>query len=162
MNIRFKTIKKGEWVQASGRTALRYDVRVGEISAFEQQRFTGFFCKRVRKAVAEIQFCRMPTTLSEISIGASCNLRLSFRDRLDRDVCFLDEIVKPPRGYGIAACIDHNGGFNVINRTNTADRRIGNRSHTGHCFRLISEDGDDRGRIDNHFGSPRSSYSMSS
>ena len=62
---------------------LRRDVRVVEITAFKQQRFTGFLCERIGKAVAEIEFCRMPTTLSKISISASCDLRLSCRDRLD-------------------------------------------------------------------------------
>jgi hypothetical protein len=67
---------------------------VGEITAFEQQRLTRFFCKRIRKAVAEVQPCRMPTPFSEISVGVSGNLRLNCRDGFDGDVCFPDELVK--------------------------------------------------------------------
>jgi hypothetical protein len=42
----------------------------------------------------------MSAPLPKISVGACRNLRLSFCDGFDGDVCFFNEIIKPPRGYG--------------------------------------------------------------
>src|SRR5262245_17632166 len=133
------------------------DICVVEITAFEQHRFTRFFGKRVSKAVAEIQLGRMPTASSKISVGVARDLRLNLRDRVNGDARFANEIIKAPRGYRIAAGIDHNGRFNKIDRTEPADRCIGNCSRTGRCLWFIAKDGNDRRRVDNHFGSPRSS-----
>ena len=58
----------------------------------------------------------MSTAFFEISVGIYRNPRLNFRDGFDGDVCFLDEIIKPSRSYGVAACVDHNCGYNKISR----------------------------------------------
>jgi hypothetical protein len=93
------------------------DVCVREITVSEQQRFTSFSRKRIGKTVAEIQLGWMPAAFPEISVGVSRNLRLNFRNGLNGDACFSNEIIKPPRRYRVAAGVDHNCGFNKINRT---------------------------------------------
>lgn len=99
----------------------------------------------------------MSTTFSKISVGISGNFRLNFRDRLDENVCFCDEIIKTPTRYGIAARIDDNSGFNKINSAYAPVCRVCDRSRTERRLWFITKDGNDRRRVDNHFGSPRSS-----
>ena len=56
----------------------------------------------------------MPAALSKITKGLSRNPRLNVHDGLDGDVCFPNEIIKPPRSYRIAAGINHNREFTKV------------------------------------------------
>src|SRR6185312_17522341 len=130
------------------------EVGADEIITNEQQWFTGFSRQRISKAVAEIQLRRMPTTLSEVAIGIFRDLSLDFGDWFNGDAGFSHEIVKAPRGDGVAAGIDYNAGFNKSDGTDTAYRRLCNRLRAGQCLGFIAQNGNDRGRIDDHFGRP--------
>src|ERR1700730_951814 len=90
------------------------DVGVDEVIAFEEQRFTACFCKRVSKAVAEIQFGGMSAAFAEITIGFTRNSRLGLGDGFDSDTRFLDKLIEAPTGDRIAAPVDHERGFNEI------------------------------------------------
>src|SRR5450830_478850 len=81
----------------------------------------------------------MSTTFSEISVGISRNFCLNFRDRLDENVCFCDEIIKTPTRYGIAARIDDNSGFNKINSAYAPLYRVCDCLITGHALRFADE-----------------------
>ena len=82
----------------------------------------------------------MPTAFSKISIGISRNLRLNFRDRFDNNVCFRDEIIKPPSGDGVAAGIDDNSSFNEIDSTYAPICSGCDRSSTGQGLRFSTKD----------------------
>ncbi len=56
----------------------------------------------------------MPAAFAEIAIGRARDLRLRRGHRFDDDLGRGDEIVEPPRRDGIAAGIDHDGGFDEI------------------------------------------------
>ena len=130
------------------------DIRACKITTFEQQRFTSFFRKRIGKAVAEIELGRMSTAFPEIPVGVSRNLRLNFRHGFNGDACFSNEIIKPPRGYGIAAGVDYNCGFNKINRTDTVASAIARAQDIASgLLRRMAMIAD----VSDHFGSPRSS-----
>src|SRR5664280_2111363 len=81
----------------------------------------------------------MPAALTKISVGISCNFCLNFRDRLDKNICLGDEIIKPPSGYGIAVCIDDNSGFNEIDSADAPVCRVCNRAGVGHRLWFIIE-----------------------
>jgi hypothetical protein len=79
-------------------------------SPLKRQRLTGSFCKRIGKAVAEIQFGRMSAAFTEITISLARKSRLSLGDRFNKDPCFCDKIVEAPAGNRIAASIDNERG----------------------------------------------------
>jgi len=72
----------------------RSDVGVREIVAFEQQRFTCELCKRIGKAMAEVQLGRMAAAFAEIAIGVPCDSSLEFGHGLN------DDLRGSPRGHG--------------------------------------------------------------
>ena len=57
-------------MRALALSARRPDVGVRELVAFEQQRFTCGLCKRIGKAIAEIQLGGMTAAFAEISIAS--------------------------------------------------------------------------------------------
>ena len=65
-----------------------------EIITFEEQGFAGCLCQGIRKAIAEIQFCRVSTSLTEIAIGLTGEAGLFQGDGLNTDVGFLEEFVE--------------------------------------------------------------------
>ena len=85
-----------------------------EIITFEEQGFAGCLCQRVRKAIAEIQFCRVSTSLTEIAIGLTGEAGLFQGDRLNTDVGLFKEFVEASTGNRIAASVDHQSGFNKV------------------------------------------------
>jgi hypothetical protein len=148
--------KKKKFLALQGYFLNSSDVCVGEITAFEQQRFTRFFCKCISKAVVEIQLSRMPTPSSEISVGVSRDLRLNLSDRFNGDVCFSNEIIKAPRGYRIALASITTADSTKL--TALTRRIVASAiARAGHGLWFIAKDGNDRRRVDNHLGSPRSS-----
>src|SRR5208282_694343 len=136
-------------------------VRAPEVIALEQNRLARGFGKGIGEAVAKIQPGRVPAPLAEIAIGFARNPRLGFGNRLDDDIGLLKELVKPPAGHRIAASINHDCGLDVIDCRNATAAGAGNRLGIRRSFRLIAKDGDERGRIDNHRGSPFSLYNNS-
>ena len=67
-----------------------------------------------------------------------------------------DEIIKPPRSYGITTCVNHNCGFNKINRTRrqliASDIARAQDIAPGSSRKIAAMAG-----YRNRFGSPRSS-----
>jgi len=99
----------------------------------------------------------MAAASSKISVGVSCNMCLTFSDRLDRNVCFFYEFIKLPDRNWIAARIDDNSGLNKADSAYAPVYRVCDHVSIGRRIWFITKYGNDRGGIDNHFGSPRSS-----
>jgi hypothetical protein len=87
---------------------------VGEIVALEQQRFTCELCKRIGKAIVEIQLGRMAAPFAEIAIGVACNSSLGFGHGLNDDVRRFDQVVEPPARHGVTARVYNYRGFHEI------------------------------------------------
>ena len=86
------------------------DAGVREIPAFEQQWFACGPGKRVGKAIAKIQSCRVTAALSEIAVGFARNSSLYLGHRLDDYLRLLDEVVEAATGDGIAGSVDDGAG----------------------------------------------------
>ena len=81
----------------------RPDVGVGEFVAFEQQRFTCGLCKRIGKAIAEVQLRSMAAAFAEIAIGVPCDSSLEFGHGLNDDLRLFESARRTagsPRGHG--------------------------------------------------------------
>jgi hypothetical protein len=87
---------------------------VREIVTFEQQRFTCELCKRIGKAIAEIQLGRMAAAFAEIAIGLPCNSSLGFGHGLNDDLRLFDQVVEPAAGHGVTARVYDDRGFHEI------------------------------------------------
>src|SRR5574341_704361 len=83
-----------------------FHVRVDEIPTLEEQRLSCNLCERVGEAVAEIQFRRVSTASAEITVVVTRDPRLRLGDRVNGNLCFLQQIVNAAAGNGIAAAID--------------------------------------------------------
>jgi hypothetical protein len=87
---------------------------VREIVTFEQQRFTCELCKRIGKAIAEIQLGRMAAAFAEIAIGLPCNSSLGFGHRFNNDLRLFDEVIEASAGDRVTACVYEDRGFHEI------------------------------------------------
>ena len=90
-------------------SACRRQVGLSKINSFEQQGLTGHFGQCIGEAIAKIELCRMTASFAEIPIGFPCNPRLGFRNRLDDEASFPDEIVETPAGDRVAATVNDHG-----------------------------------------------------
>ena len=90
------------------------DIGLLEIVAFEQQRLTRDLCKRIGKAIAEIQLRLMPTAFAKIAISFPRNSSLGFGHRLNDNLRLQDERIEMPAGDGITAGVDDDRGFDEI------------------------------------------------
>ena len=61
----------------------------------------------------------MATGFPEIAIGLACDLSLRFGDRLDRDLSYLDELIKTAACNRVFAAINHRRGFHKADGRNT-------------------------------------------
>lgn len=95
-----------------------FDIGVREIVALKEKRFTRDLCKRISKAIAEIQRRRMAAAFAEIAIGLSCNSSLGFGDWLDNHLRLFDQIIETTAGNGITACVDNESSFEEVGGRN--------------------------------------------
>jgi hypothetical protein len=114
---------------------------VREIVTFEQQRFTCELCKRIGKAIAEIQLGRMAAAFAEIAIGLPCNSSLGFGHRFNNDLRLFDEVIEASAGDRVTACVYEDRGFHEISGGHTAGSAILDRTRAGSSRRIaISAD----------------------
>jgi hypothetical protein len=85
-----------------------------KIVAFKQQRLTRGLCKRIRKAITEIQLRLMATAFAKIAISFPRNPSLGFGHRLNDNLRLMDELIKTPAGNGITTGVDDDRGFDEI------------------------------------------------
>jgi hypothetical protein len=94
----------------------------------------------------------MSAAFTEIAIGLARNSRVSFGDRFNNDPCFLDKLVEPPAGDGIAAAIDHQRGFNEVGGGNASYRISLDRECAIFRFGFVAKDCNKRRRVDDSPG----------
>ena len=140
--------------------ASRVNVGMAKIISLEQERFALLFRQRISEAIPKIKARTMPA-FAEIAIRLAGNFCLPVGHCLDDNLRFAEEVIEAAAGDGIAAAIDHNGSLNITNRRNAT--RLGPVHGLRHHWRLRfgPQNGDDGRRIEDHFGSPFSSYNIS-
>ena len=114
----------------------------------------------VGEAVAEVQSCGV-VALAESPPGLACRLRLFRSDRLQFDLCPSKEPIKLVAGCGTEAAFEDNCSLQESGGGYAAGGGRGNGSFEALCVGFPEQDGQDCRRVDDHLGSPLSSYSRS-
>ena len=99
----------------------------------------------------------MPAASAEIPKGFARDPRLHLGNGLDDQLRLADEIVKTAADDRIMASVNNYRSFEEISRRDAAVRGGFDRPRTGRRFRLVAEDRDQRGSVDDYRGKPRSS-----
>ena len=78
----------------------RFHIRPREILPLEQKRLPFGFRQRIGKAITKIQFGGMAAGFPEVAIGLAGDASLHFGDWLNRDLSYLDQLIKAAAGPG--------------------------------------------------------------
>ena len=100
----------------------------------------------------------MAAAFSEVAIGRAGDLGLLAVDRLNDDPRRSDGVVETAAGDWALGGVDDDSGFEVV-RSRHALRlaRVAQREKEAIGAGLVPNERDESGRIDDHFGKPRSS-----
>ena len=130
---------------------------MSETITLEQERLAHRARQGIGEAVAKVQTRGVPATASKIPVYVACNSCPNLGTRLDDELSFPDEIVKTAAGDRIAAAVDDDCGFEEIGCRDMPPRCGFDRRCVVRRLRLVAKDRDQRGRVDDHLGKPRSS-----
>ena len=134
----------------------RRDIRFLEILSLEQKRLGSSFGKGIGKTVTEIQPSRV-APLAEIEKGLTGKVCVVDRDGLNEDPCATKKVVALAPRVGPNLPLNHNGQFHKISGADPAAVCVMNELGVEYPLGLAEEDRGQRGGVQNHFGSPRSS-----
>ena len=133
----------------------RRDVCLREIATLEQQRFVLRARERVRETVPEVQRRRMIA----LAVTAPClagNVELVCGDRHRRNVGAGEECIERIASGPPTAAFHNHGRFQYVRYGHATGRGGDQRLKPGSIF-LLEEHCEQRGRVHDHLGSPRSS-----
>ena len=139
-----------------GRGSRGLDVGECEVAAFEEERLSRGFRKGVREAVPEVQPRRV-VTLAEPPPGPARGFRMVGGNRRQLDPRLFEKSVELVSGRGAAPAFEDDGCFQEVDDRHAAAWGLRNRPVVPLRILFAEEDGHERRRVDNHFGSPRSS-----
>ena len=134
------------------------DLNVGklEVLALEQKGLPRCFRKRIGEAVAEVQPRRV-VALAKSPPSPARGLRMGRGDRLQLNRRFFQECIKLMAGGGAAATLKDDCCFQKGSYRHASGRCHRDGSGIALRVRLVEQDRQDRRRVDDHLGSPRSS-----
>ena len=128
-----------------------------EVVSLEQQRFLSGLGKGISKTVPEIQLGRVATALAEVAVRLARNACLTFSNRLDRHLCFPEQVIESAARDRVAAAIDDGRRFDIIDRGNAPMDGFLDCLRKHGRFSFIAKYGDDCRCVENDCGSPFSS-----
>lgn len=128
-----------------------------EVIAFPEQRFTQVRCQCVGDAIPEVQSGRMAAAFAEICVSLPGQTRLALGNGLYDELGFLDYFVKSSADDRIPLGVKDNPAFEITGSREPSRLGAGDGPRVHRRVVLLPEDRDDRRRIDDHAGSPRSS-----
>ena len=114
----------------------------------------------VGKAVAIIQPCPMMAA-PIVAIGGAGSIGVLHRDRLDLQPQGVDQILETDLRRRVPVQIDDDGGLDPIGGGHAQRRRVDHGRGKPWFVRLVENDRQQGRAIDDHRGSPFSSYSQS-
>ena len=130
---------------------------MGEVVAFEQQRFAAGHGQRVGEAVTEVQAGRVPTLAEPLERGAG-DAGLFGIDRDDFAAGLLQQAVERLHAARAVADLQHDGRLHVRGGRQQAGVGPLDGGDEGHLLRFTGEDGNQgRGVQDHQRGRPCSS-----
>ncbi len=135
---------------------MRVDVGQSEIGALEQQGFAGRLGEHVGKTVAEVQ-ARLVAALAEVEEGLAGEFAVLEGHRLDDDAGAAEKGLGLAHAVRAELALDHHRELDVVGDADPADVGVVDPFDEGLRLRLAVEDRDESGRVDDHFGRPRSS-----
>src|SRR5947207_2922486 len=165
---RWSAPRKSSWVSAKRRSAnasicsgkvtcaRHADIGVDKVPTLKQQRFVHRFSQCVSETIAEIQPGPMPSP-PEVVVGLASQGALMQGYGFNDDGSSTQERFCLPGGTRPGLPFEDNIEFQVVHDTEAANVRRQNQAREVLGFRLFKQYGDQRGSIENHFGSPCSS-----
>jgi len=132
----------------------RCDIGAIEVYSLEQKRFTFVPCKGVSEAIAEVQTRSMFAPFSEVAIRLASNSCLSFRNRLNLNLSFSNEVVEASTCDWISGPVYHNCSFEEVSRRNTSMMCLLYCLRIGGGVGFSTKNRNEGGSIDDHFGRP--------
>jgi hypothetical protein len=134
-----------------------FDVCLAEVHSLEKKGFTGRPRKRIREAIAKVQLRRV-ASLTEIKEGLPSQVRMFDRNRLNNDFSSPQKHIALATDIRTQLAFYHYRELNKIGGADPATISLMNHLDITVSLGLAEEDGAQCGRVENHFGRPRSSY----
>jgi len=132
------------------------DIGLDKVPTLEQQRFVHRFSQCVSETIAEIQPRPMPSP-PEIVVGLASQGALLHGHGFNDDGSGTQERLCLPGGIRPRLPFEDNSEFQMAHDTEAADVRRQDQAREVLGLRLFKQYCDQRGSIENHFGSPCSS-----
>src|SRR6185437_10505152 len=144
-----------QWLPASCQR--RLNTGVPKAVTFPQQRLSEIESKRVRQTIAKVQTGSMATAFAEIGVSLAGQARLVFGHRLDHELSFTDQFVQTSTNDRITLGIQDDPTFEIACRGQPSGVRVRDGLSVDRGVVLLFEDRDNRRRVHDHAGNPRSS-----
>jgi hypothetical protein len=132
------------------------DVGLIKVVAFEKERLASLLGERIGEAVAEIQPGWM-AAFAEVVKGLAREMRLLDSHGLNPDANPAKQRVALLKDFNGELALEDNGELDEVARGYSAPRGVADGLDIQLGIRLSRKDGDERRRIQDHLGSPRSS-----
>lgn len=140
------------------------DICLREVTPFKEKRLLKRHGECIRKAVAIIKACRM-LSFAKPSVGRTRQIHMAGRNGKTVYTKSIRKHINLSLASVAVPGIHYDGCFNERSRRDASYRSIYEGGEKAVSFRLVLQDGDNGGRVNNHLaqpGSPRASYPRSS
>src|SRR3984957_1774232 len=129
-------------------------------SPLNRSRFARRSGERVGETVAKIQ-ARLVPAFAEVEKSLPSQVALLESNGLDDDARATEEGIGLARAVRTQLALDHHREFDMVRHTDPADVGGADAFNEVSPLRLPVEDGDEGGSVEDHLGSPCSSYKRS-
>src|SRR5690606_35942911 len=135
---------------------------VGKVVALVEQRIATLGGEGVGEAIAEVEPRRVAAAPAEVAIGLAGDAGLCRGHRSDVDAQPIEQKVQPVAECRIPVAVDDDRRFKIVAGRHRCLRLLGDQRDQPRSLGFIPNDCDNGRAVDNHFGSPSSSYRYSS
>lgn len=133
------------------------DIGFVEIETLEQERFVEFLCQGVAYAIAKIQFGRMARLLAVGPISHTCDGDMGPGDRKEFKWQLCEQLLQLVRQVRFTFPVDDDVAFQCVGGGHSQLVRFRHFRQQHFTIVFTQDNCNNRGRVDNHFGSPVSS-----